>query len=76
MQMNQPSLRHPERTEPLRASLGDRIGAGVIAILCLTVLSIGAWLSPATDGHGTHTQLGLSPCMWAVALDNPAQPVA
>jgi len=71
MQMNQPSLRHPERTEPLRASLGDRIGAGVIAILCLTVLSIGAWLSPATDGHGTHTQLGLSPCMWAVALDKP-----
>lgn len=71
MQMNQPSPRQIERTHPLRATLGDRIGAGVIALLCLAVLSIGAWLSPATDGHGTHTQLGLRPCMWAVALDKP-----
>lgn len=71
MQMNQPSPRHIERTVPLRATLGDRIGSGVIAILCLTVLSLGAWLSPAAQGHGTHKQLGLAPCMWAVTLDRP-----
>ena len=71
MQMNNLSLRQPERTQPLRATPGDRIGAGVIAILCLTVLSIGAWLSPATQGHGTHKQLGLRPCMWVVTLDKP-----
>ena len=71
MQMNQQGERRIERTTPLRATLGDRIGAGVIAILCLSVLSIAAWLSPDAHGHGTHTQLGLAPCMWAVALDKP-----
>ncbi len=75
MQMNQPahvpSQRRSERMTPLRASLGDRIGSGLIAAMCITVLSLGAWLSPAVDGHGTHTQLGLSPCMWAVTLDKP-----
>jgi len=71
MQMNQTSLRQPERTTPLRSTLGERIGAACIAALCLTVLSLSAWLSPAADGHGTHTQLGLTPCMWAVTLDKP-----
>ena len=68
---NQPSPRSSERTVPLSATLGDRIGAGVIALMCLAVLSIGAWLHPAPDGHGTHTQLGLRPCMWAATLDKP-----
>jgi Protein of unknown function (DUF2752) len=75
MQMNPPSdqqtLIPTERTTPLRATLGDRIGAGVLALLTLAVLSIGAWLQPAADGHGTHTQLGLSPCVWAATLDRP-----
>ena len=71
MQMNQTSLRQPERTQPLRATFGDRIGAGIIATLCLTVLSLSAWLNPSSDGHGTHKQLGLAPCMWVVAFDKP-----
>ena len=69
--MNQDSLRITERTTPLRATLGERIGAGVIAIMCLSVLSIAAWLVPASQGHGTHTQLGLSPCVWAATLNRP-----
>jgi len=75
MQMNQSAPTHTprqrERVSPLRATLGDRIGAGVIALMCLAVLSIGAWLNPAADGHGTHTQLGLRPCLWAATLDKP-----
>tara|TARA_R110002073_G_scaffold239285_1_gene400591 strand:- start:98598 stop:99062 length:465 start_codon:yes stop_codon:yes gene_type:complete len=71
MQMNQTSLRQTERTYPLRASLGDRIGAGVVALLCLSVLSMAAWLTPSSEGHGTHKKLGLAPCMWAVTLDKP-----
>jgi len=71
MQMNQQGERRIERTSPLKASLGDRIGAGVISLICLAVLTIAAWLNPASEGHGTHTQLGLSPCMWVVALDRP-----
>jgi hypothetical protein len=71
MQMNQSSPRRTERVEPLRSTIGDRIGAGAIAIICLTVLTLGAWLNPSAEGHGTHKQLGLAPCMWAVALDKP-----
>lgn len=71
MQMNQLSPRRTERAGPLRSTIGDRIGAGVIAVMCLTVLSLGAWLNPSPQGHGTHKQLGLAPCMWAVALDKP-----
>jgi len=60
-----------ERTEPLKASGYSRLFSGFIAIACLSVLTMGAWLQPSTDGHGTHTQLGLKPCMWAVTLDKP-----
>lgn len=64
-------MRVYERTEPLRASFTQRLFAGSVAIACLSVLSMGAWLNPSTQGHGTHTQLGLKPCMWAVTLDKP-----
>jgi hypothetical protein len=60
-----------ERTHPLRASLMSRLLAAGVAIASLAVLSIGAWMQPATEGHGTHTQLGLNPCVWAVTLDKP-----
>jgi hypothetical protein len=83
MQMTEPADHHPpepeavrprrvhERTEPLRASISQRVFSACVAISSLTVLSMGAWLNPSTDGHGTHTQLGLKPCMWAVTLDKP-----
>lgn len=60
-----------ERSEPLKTSLISRLTAAGLALGSLSVLSIGAWLDPSTDGHGTHTQLGLSPCMWAATMDKP-----
>lgn len=60
-----------ERTVPLRASGWSRVFSACIAIACLSVLSMGAWLNPSNEGHGTHTQLGLQPCMWAATLDKP-----
>jgi len=60
-----------ERTQPLRANLSSRVFAACIALVSIGVLGIGAWMQPAADGHGTHTQLGLKPCMWAVTLDKP-----
>lgn len=60
-----------ERTQPLRASLTQRITAAFLATACLAVLSMSAWLNPSAQGHGTHTQLGLRPCMWAATLDKP-----
>lgn len=76
MHMSEPAD-HPtphrvhERSHPLRASAYSRVFAACIALVCLSVLSIGAWMQPASEGHGTHTQLGLKPCMWAVTLDKP-----
>ena len=60
-----------ERTQPLQASGWSRVFAGALALACLAVLSMGAWLEPSDAGHGTHTQLGLKPCIWAVTLDKP-----
>ncbi len=76
MHMSEPAehttpIRVHERTLPLRASVSSRLFAACVAIGSLTVLAIGAWMQPAADGHGTHTQLGLKPCMWAVTLDKP-----
>jgi hypothetical protein len=61
----------PERTTPLRAGPGERALAGAVAVGCLGVLGLAAWLSPAERGHGTHTQIGLPPCSWAVWFDKP-----
>jgi len=79
MQMSEPAdhaststpKRVHERATPLRATLTQRLFAAVVAIASLSVLSMSAWLNPSPDGHGTHTQLGLKPCMWAVTLDKP-----
>ena len=61
----------PERTSPLRAGAGERVVAGVIALGCLGLLGVAAWLEPAPQGHGTHTQMGLPPCSWVVWFDKP-----
>ncbi|MBL4591009.1 MAG: DUF2752 domain-containing protein [Phycisphaerales bacterium] len=34
-------------------------------------MGIASWMSPSDHGHGTHTQLGLAPCAWAVWFDKP-----
>ena len=61
----------PERSTPLRATPGARAGAGILAGLILAVLVTASWLTPNTQGHGSHTQLGLAPCTWAVWFDKP-----
>lgn len=50
---------------PLRA-----LAAGV-ALLCLTPLALAAFLTPAAAGHGTHAQLGMPPCGWAMYFNKP-----
>ena len=44
---------------------------GVVATIGLAPLVVGAGLTPAGDGHGTHTQMGLPSCSWVVAFDKP-----
>src|SRR5204863_3314928 len=56
---------------PFNDSLRRRLGGLLVALGAAGVLGVALWLNPAPDGHGTHTQLGLPPCAWAVALNRP-----
>lgn len=47
-----------------RATTGERFVAALFAALLLAVLIVASRLTPSTDGHGTHTQLGLPACGW------------
>jgi hypothetical protein len=62
-----------QRTIPqhARLGLGGRLIAALVAALCLGVLLVAARLDPSAAGHGTHTQLGLPACGWALALGKP-----
>ncbi len=48
-----------------------RCVAALVALACLGLLVAGASIRPAAAGHGTHTQLGMPPCTWAVAFGRP-----
>lgn len=48
-----------------------RWGAAVIAAGLLALLCLSAWMTPARDGHATHTQLGLPACGWVVRFNKP-----
>lgn len=50
---------------------GQRVVWGLVCLGCLAILSLAAWLNASPDGYGTHTQLGLTPCMWEVASNRP-----
>ena len=50
---------------------GERILAGVVAALSAGVLGVAAWLNPSPAGHGTHEQLALPACDWAVGFSMP-----
>ncbi|MEX2219019.1 MAG: DUF2752 domain-containing protein [Phycisphaerales bacterium] len=54
-----------------RLGVGGRLVAGLVAAACLAVLVVAASITPAPEGHGSHSQLGLPPCGWAVVLDRP-----
>lgn len=59
------------RIGPKRAERSDRLIAGVVAAVCLTLLTLAAMITPSVEGHGTHTQLGLPPCGFAMAFNRP-----
>ncbi len=39
--------------------------------VCLAILVVASTLAPDPRGHGTHEQLGLNPCGWAVVTGWP-----
>lgn len=61
----------PIATRPARASAAHRAAALGVCLLCASILIVAARLDASPDGHGTHTQLGIPPCGWALALNKP-----
>ncbi len=61
--------------DPLHAQRSLRARRRVVALVLMcgtgVLLVLAAWFEPSTDGHGTHTQLGLPPCGWVVGLGIP-----
>ena len=57
--------------EPRRADIGSRLRAGLVALGSLAVLGIAAGLEASDEGIGTHTQLGMPPCMFREATGYP-----
>ncbi len=43
----------------------------VLALLVAAPLVLAARLSPSAAGHGTHMQLGMPPCGWAIYFNKP-----
>lgn len=63
---------HPPRVASgLRTGIAGRAIAAALAIMILSVLGAGAWLTPGAATSGTHTQLGLQPCGWMVIMGKP-----
>jgi hypothetical protein len=54
-----------------RAGPGVRVTAGLLCVSLLGLMALAAGLSPAATGHGTHTEVGLPPCGWAMVLGAP-----
>jgi len=48
-----------------------RLAAGVVLALCLTLLLTARSLAPASEGVGTHTQLGLPSCHFKATVGLP-----
>lgn len=66
-----PPTRPDTHGRPVRAALGSRIAATIVAAAALAVLVTAASLTPDPRGVETHTQLGLWPCGWYLATGHP-----
>jgi len=72
MNMTQTAVQaaHPP-AEGISMTLRRAIG-GAVALGSTTLLGLAAWLEPARDGLGTHSQLfNLPPCGWILGMDLP-----
>lgn len=56
---------------PQRNIQSRRFTAFLVSVGAAIILGIATWLSPSSDGLGTHRQLGLPQCGWIIAADLP-----
>lgn len=54
-----------------KATPTQRISSALVAVASLALILTAASLSPASQGHDTHTQLGLSSCSWPILYEAP-----
>lgn len=57
-----PALPPPAAGQAIRLDVRSRLLAAGVAVACLTVLIVAAWVDPARGGTGTHLQIGMAPC--------------
>ncbi len=50
---------------------GDRKWAALVAVPSMSVLAVASALTPSNTGVGTHTQLGLEPCIMLSSMGIP-----
>ena len=48
-----------------------RLVGAIVALCAGGILGIAAWLTPSTQGLGTHRQMGLPECGWITLMDLP-----
>lgn len=48
--------------DPSPFNWSNRLLGLMLFIPTASLLSVAAWVTPDTEGHGTHTQLGMAPC--------------
>ncbi len=53
------------------ANVTTRVVAAVVCLACFALLAFAGSLTPSTDGHGTHTQVGLPQCSLMAFSDVP-----
>jgi hypothetical protein len=56
---------------PVTSEKSRRLHALGYSVVALTLLAISYFLTPSTDGVGTHQQLGLPTCGWILAANLP-----
>lgn len=61
----------PQRPERTRLGWPIRCTLIVLALGLAVVLAVARWLEPDPRGYGTHTQLGLAPCTFALVTGHP-----
>ncbi len=62
---------HSSAARARRATMRTRVVAAFGALGALAVLALAAFLRPASEGFGTHEQLGMPPCTWTAVLHKP-----
>lgn len=71
---SRPALAVPAIVPTNQVSSGrtSRQIVGLVVFLgCAAILSLGAYLTPASEGLGTHEQLNMPPCGWIMLMDLP-----